>query len=101
MINPDNIPREQCEEVLKSAQKALDDYQKDVMDCNAGYQILRYAKAGLYEVKKMTILEQLLIENGFASKSDRDKLLENKESLDNVYLRKYEDWGDTYTECPF
>lgn len=52
MINPDNVPREQYEEVLKSAQKALDDYQEDVMDCSAGYQILRYAKSGLYEVKK-------------------------------------------------
>lgn len=53
----------------------------------------------------MTILEQLLIENGFASKSDRDKLLESNESLDNAFekghLKQYEDWKDTYTECLF
>ena len=53
----------------------------------------------------MTILEQLLIENGFASKSDRDKLLESNESLDNAfekgYLKQCEDWRDTYNECPF
>lgn len=53
----------------------------------------------------MTALEQFLMENGFVSKSDRDKLLESNESLDNAYekgyLRMCKDWRDTYTECPF
>lgn len=46
-------------------------------------------------------LEQFLMANGFASKYDRDKLLESNESLDKGYLKQYEDWRDTYTECPF
>ena len=53
----------------------------------------------------MSLLEQFLMENGFVSKSDRDKLLERNESLDSFYERGYlkqcEDWRDTYTECPF
>lgn len=52
MIKPEDMSEEQYKKLLESAQKALDDYQKDVMNCGAGYQILRYAKAGLYEVNK-------------------------------------------------
>ena len=64
------------------------------------------------ERSEMTTLEQFLMENGFVSKSDRDKLLERNESLDSLYeggssrgnrryLKQCEDWRDTYTECPF
>lgn len=42
---------EQLKQVKESAKKALDNYQKEEYDSNTGFNILRYAQAGLYEVK--------------------------------------------------
>lgn len=47
---------EQLKQVKESAKKALDNYQKEEYDSNTGIEpqlsLLRYAQAGLYEVKE-------------------------------------------------
>lgn len=39
------------ERLMKNAQKALREVQSDDQNVNAMYNVVRYAKAGLYEVK--------------------------------------------------
>jgi hypothetical protein len=38
-----------------SVEKALQDYTNDIMDCSAGYNILRYARQGLLTYKEQEV----------------------------------------------
>jgi hypothetical protein len=38
-----------------SVEKALQDYTNDIMDCSAGYNILRYARQGLLTYKEQGV----------------------------------------------
>lgn len=51
ILNIETMSKEQKEAVLKKANNALLEYQQESRTgrCSAGYDILRYAKAGLYQ----------------------------------------------------
>jgi len=48
------LPKERQEHIMEQAEKALLEYQQyeGVGACSAGYSVLRYARMGLYIVKK-------------------------------------------------
>lgn len=48
-------PKDRQEEILRNAAVALDRYCNDIEDCGAGYNILRYARMGLFQVKAIEI----------------------------------------------
>lgn len=50
------MTKQQRDATQKAAvEKALQDYTNDVMDCGAGYNILRYARQGLLTYKAQEV----------------------------------------------
>ena len=53
MLDINKMTEEQFKEVASKAEEALDKYRKDIGNTSAGYDVLRYARAGFYVLRRV------------------------------------------------